>query len=217
MVIMLICALFCSFPVTIALPTVNTTSVLLAISTQIMLFFDNKNNEPAIFATSFVAFGLSTVLTGIAFLAMGYLKKGNIIRFIPYPVICGFMAGIGLVLFNYAVLNINAKFSADSVTVTAATIIFALVAYVFHKIYKRPLFVLVLFFGGIAFFYAFLALKGISYQDAVAHGWLLDLPKKSSYWQLPSPHLFSLVNWHAIYSVSGLILLPIPIWSSIAS
>ncbi|HEY0751385.1 MAG TPA: SulP family inorganic anion transporter, partial [Chitinophagaceae bacterium] len=38
------------------------------------------------------------VLAGIFQLIMGVLKIGNLIRFIPYPVISGFMSGIGVII-----------------------------------------------------------------------------------------------------------------------
>ncbi len=41
-----------------------------------------------------------TVLTGITFLAIGTFKRGNLIRFVPYPVVGGFLAGTGWLLLK---------------------------------------------------------------------------------------------------------------------
>ena len=54
----------------------------------------------AIFANIFVAIALSTVLTGICFLLLGHFKLGNLVRFIPYPVLGGFLAATGWLLFT---------------------------------------------------------------------------------------------------------------------
>lgn len=43
---------------------------------------------------------IATVLAGIMLVAMGVLKMGNIIKFIPYPIVVGFTSGIALVIFS---------------------------------------------------------------------------------------------------------------------
>ncbi len=43
---------------------------------------------------------LATFIAGILLLIMGIFKIGSIIKFIPYPIIVGFTAGIGLTIFS---------------------------------------------------------------------------------------------------------------------
>ena len=43
---------------------------------------------------------LSTIMAGIIMIAMGLLKLGNMIKFIPYPITTGFTSGIALVIFS---------------------------------------------------------------------------------------------------------------------
>ena len=40
----------------------------------------------------------ASVITGVIFLLLGFFRLGNLIRFIPYPVIGGFLSGSGLLL-----------------------------------------------------------------------------------------------------------------------
>lgn len=42
----------------------------------------------------------ATILAGFIMIAMGLLKLGNIIKFIPYPIITGFTSGIAVVIFS---------------------------------------------------------------------------------------------------------------------
>jgi len=42
---------------------------------------------------------IATVLAGLILVAMGALKLGNLIKFIPYPVIAGFTSGIAVIIF----------------------------------------------------------------------------------------------------------------------
>ncbi|NCC46424.1 MAG: sodium-independent anion transporter, partial [Bacteroidia bacterium] len=43
---------------------------------------------------------VSTILAGIMLVLMGVFKLGNIIKFIPYPIVVGFTSGIALVIFS---------------------------------------------------------------------------------------------------------------------
>ena len=42
---------------------------------------------------------LATVLSGVMLLAIGLLRLGTYIKFIPYPVTVGFTAGIAVIIF----------------------------------------------------------------------------------------------------------------------
>jgi SulP family sulfate permease len=42
---------------------------------------------------------IATIMAGIMLLIMGLVKAGNMIKFIPYPVIVGFTSGIGVIIF----------------------------------------------------------------------------------------------------------------------
>ncbi|MGI6074304.1 MAG: SulP family inorganic anion transporter [Fermentimonas sp.] len=43
---------------------------------------------------------IATVMAGIMLVAMGFLKLGTIIKFIPYPIVVGFTSGIALTIFS---------------------------------------------------------------------------------------------------------------------
>ncbi|NLF43051.1 MAG: STAS domain-containing protein, partial [Bacteroidales bacterium] len=43
---------------------------------------------------------IATLMAGIMLIAMGVLKLGNIIKFMPYPIVVGFTSGIAVVIFS---------------------------------------------------------------------------------------------------------------------
>jgi SulP family sulfate permease len=43
---------------------------------------------------------IATILAGLMLLAMGFFRLGNLIKFIPYPVIAGFTSGIAVIIFT---------------------------------------------------------------------------------------------------------------------
>lgn len=43
---------------------------------------------------------IATVMAGVMLLAMGFMKLGSVIKFIPFPIIVGFTSGIALTIFS---------------------------------------------------------------------------------------------------------------------
>jgi sulfate permease, SulP family len=59
-----------------------------------------RGTPRAAFLTTVAAILVVTVLCGITFLVLGTFKLGNLVRFIPYPVMGGFLAGTGWLLLK---------------------------------------------------------------------------------------------------------------------
>ncbi len=55
---------------------------------------------PDVFLTVVAATLVVTVLCGVVFLVLGRFRLGNLVRFVPYPVVGGFLAGTGWLLFK---------------------------------------------------------------------------------------------------------------------
>ena len=58
--------------------------------------------DSQVFYMVIAAIMLTTLLTGLAFWLLGRFKLGNIVRYVPYPVIGGFLAGSGVLLIRSA-------------------------------------------------------------------------------------------------------------------
>ena len=56
--------------------------------------------QPDVFLTVIAATLVVTVLCGVVFLVLGRFRLGNLVRFVPYPVVGGFLAGTGWLLFK---------------------------------------------------------------------------------------------------------------------
>ena len=59
------------------------------------------------FATAVAAMVLSALALGACWALMGRFRLGSLVRFVPYPVICGFLASVGWLLL-YGGLNVAA-------------------------------------------------------------------------------------------------------------
>ena len=67
-------------------------SGLMAVSIAGMLA---GSSQETIFANILAVILIATLMTGIAFVLLGHFKLGNLVRFIPYPIMGGFLAGTG--------------------------------------------------------------------------------------------------------------------------
>ncbi len=93
-------ALFGGTNTQISGPTAPMTAVSMVIITGMIAANEGDVNKalPAIL--------MVFVLAGIFQIALGFLKVGQYIRYIPYPVVSGFMTGIGVIIIITQLLNV---------------------------------------------------------------------------------------------------------------
>lgn len=89
-------ALAGSLPFTVAGPESKPTAVLAAMASALAGATAGQANQGMIVLTALVA---GTMVTGLALLLLGIFRTGRWIRFIPYPIVGGFMAASGWSLF----------------------------------------------------------------------------------------------------------------------
>ena len=94
----IIITLFTSLPGTLGGNQEVPAIIMTLITAEIVLAAPAGAASSAILITVLVAISITTLLTGFAFLALGYFKLGNLVRFLPYPVVGGFLAGTGWLL-----------------------------------------------------------------------------------------------------------------------
>ncbi|TPX53903.1 hypothetical protein SeMB42_g00542 [Synchytrium endobioticum] len=64
---------------------------------------NGDQTQHELMATVMVAYSMSTILTGVAFLLLGYFKLGNVLQFFPRHILVGCIGGIGIFLVQTAV------------------------------------------------------------------------------------------------------------------
>jgi SulP family sulfate permease len=79
----------------------DVTAILLALAAAAIAGQPGLAPESA-FSTVVVLIGLTSIATGIAAYAMGAFKLGYLVRFVPFPVISGFLAASGALLIGGA-------------------------------------------------------------------------------------------------------------------
>jgi sulfate permease, SulP family len=126
-----------------------------------------------------------TLLTGIAFLVLGRFRLGNLVRFVPYPVVGGFLAGTGWLLIKAGIgvaasktLSMEAFARGDffhwfEIVRWVPALGFGIVLVMATRVVRRPLvFPLVLALGFVVFILGMLVTRS-SVNDALNGGWML--------------------------------------------
>jgi SulP family sulfate permease len=151
---------------------------------------------------------LTSILSGILFLLMGGFKLSRFIRFIPYPVVGGFIAGTGLLLarggigvmlgttLDMASLRLLAE--SDQLLLWLPGTIFAILLLLATRRFKHFLTLPIMLVGAVVIFYLAVWLSGLSMAEVREMGWLLGPFPQGALWRPLSLSLFTQVDWSVV-------------------
>jgi len=206
-------ALSSSYAGTVARPHEIPAAILALIAGIIAANMPSSANAEQAYITVVAAIAVTSLATGIFLLALGSFKAGNLIRFIPYPVIGGFLAGTGLLLVKGAL----GVMTGTAVTLSAlpgllapgvalkwvaglipAAILFAVLRYRNH--YLIMPFWLILSIG---LFYVIVFFSGVPIAEIRNQGWLIGSLATTGFTLPFTPSSFAQVDWGLIFSQAG--------------
>ncbi|MDD1607126.1 MAG: cyclic nucleotide-binding domain-containing protein [Methylococcaceae bacterium] len=140
-----------------------------------------NNNELFVVATSAIV--ITTVVTGLFFYLLGRFKLGDLIRYMPYPVIAGFLAGTGwtivqggieLILGGHENLSLAILFHENYLSKWLLGLAFGFILFFMLKRYKNILILPAILVTTIGGFYLTLIIQDISIAEIKTQGWLLS-------------------------------------------
>lgn len=204
-----------SSPFVIAGPDANFSAIVALMAASIAAHMNEAHDPAAFYSTLWAALCLSTASTGIFLYILGRFNMGRWIRFIPYPVIGGFLAGTGWLLisgsFSVMVglpLSPARLLQYDQFIHWLPGVVLALLLSAVLRFYRHFLIMPVILLGSIVLVHLALYAAGIPVAEASSGGWLLEpLPDHLLFDSLKSLS-FENIQWAAIASESaGLIVL----------
>lgn len=167
------------------------------------------------YATVVMMVVLTTLFTGLIFVIFGRYQLGSFIRYFPYPVVGGFLAGTGWVMLVGAIRVLTQLDPSWALLQPAfllrwlPSLIFAFIIREMMRRSRHPLIVPGLFLGFIGFFYLVTLLLGFTPAELSDQGWLLGPFPQGSSWQFPlNAKALPLVQWPAIAD-NWLMLVPV--------
>lgn len=199
-----IVALGSSLPFAIAAPDSSTAAVTGILAASLVERIVAANPAAPLLSPVLITLGLSTVLTGVALCGLGLTRMGRAIRYVPYPVVGGFLGATGLLILMGAIRVITdhpVEFAtltrlANGIALSelGAACAMALVLYLTWHRSRGPLGLPIILIGGVLTAHLAFYITGVSLTEARALGWTFQPPPQAAF----------MVPWH----VDGLIHYP---------
>lgn len=201
-------ALFSSFEGMIATPQDVPAAITALIAAAVAAALPAGAAGGEVFATVAAAIALTTLSTGAFFLALGFFKLGGLSRFIPYPVIGGFLAGTGWLLLkgsigvlsgvSLSLENLPLLMQTETVVRWLPGLVFGVVLLFVLRRTSHYLALPVMLVGAIVAFFGLLAATGTSLAEATARGWLLEPFPAGDIWRPLGPAMLGQADWGVI-------------------
>ncbi len=206
-------ALRSSLPFAVAGPDSTNSAVIAVLVGALVQRLLTDHPTEDILPPVLILMAIGTALTGALLLGLGLARAGAAIRFLPYPVVGGFLGATGWLLVTgamhvstgqpVALSTIALLLDVSSLPKIAAALAVAIVLFAGRRALRSPLALPALLIASIAAFHLVLVLLDTSVEEARAAGW--------TFWPEPVPglalpwHADALLNfpWAALPSLSG--------------
>ncbi|KAG0238992.1 hypothetical protein BGX31_003115 [Mortierella sp. GBA43] len=170
-------------------------------------------NREAVLATTILAYALSTIMTGLTFMALGYFKLGSLVAFFPRHILVGCIGGVGWFLIITA-LEVSSRMTTELTYSLATFKHLFLDAHVFslwfsafalalllrllqHKI-RHPFLVPSFYILVPMTLYIVIAIAGWDWEMLRDQGWVFPMPGKVPGWQFYTYFDLKKTDWGAI-------------------
>ena len=184
-----------------------------------------NGNPEAIFPTVAAGIIICSLVTGLVFFLIGRFNLGNLVRFIPYPVVGGFLAGTGWLLTRGSFeVMIGHSLSSDVIPLLFSSemlirwlpgTIFAIIVLVIIRRVNHYLVWPSIIFSGLLIFYLALLGSGSSLDEARSAGLLLEALPSGGLWAPFTSSAFTKVDWGGLASQLDKFI-PIPLVSLVS-
>ena len=197
----LLTSLFSGYRGAVAKPPLPALIVLGGVASAVGLAGD------ALLITIAAILGLSAIATGLCFLLMGRLRVTGMLRFVPYSVLGGFLAGSGGVLcllalpligFDYDQRLLAGLTELAAIGTWVPGMAFGLGLFWATKRWRADLIVPTSVLAAALIYHLGLAAYGISPSEARTDGLLLSVSAEGAIWPSFSVGDLSSISWHAI-------------------
>lgn len=176
-----------SLPFAIAGPDGATAAVTATMVAHFLEQLDSHGAPDDLLAPVMIVMGLSAALAGILLCGLGLARAGGAIRFIPYPVVGGFLGATGWLMVNGAArvvtdqgLSISTLGNLIDPSVMAKLAATGAVAVALYVGLRRrgdsPYVLPGILLAGVAAAYLAFALAGMTLREARIEGWMFKAP-----------------------------------------
>ncbi len=206
-------SLFSSDHATLVIPQSPTVVIQGMIAASVIGAAPADMPPQLLFATTYLIILLSSIITGGFLLLLGVMRAGGLVRYIPYPIIGGFMAGLGWLILNagFSVL-VDLKLNAESLPFLLESavltrwlpgMIFALCILGLRARIKSSLVLPGVILASFILFYLWVFLIVDDVNALAEVGWFLPEVSEAIDWQLPDSAAIARISPAMIAASAG--------------
>ena len=187
-----ITALMSSMPGVVAMSQEVAVVALSVIATSIATTMGGIASDVEILVTLVCVIALSSIVTGLSFFVMGVLRLGRFVRFVPFPVIGGFLAGTGWLIVQGSLgVILNQPITLDTMPMLLEpsaiakwlpALVFAGVVWVLSARVRSPLAVPTAVIVAVGLFHISVWALDIPVGTLLDAGWLVGTPMSGGLW-----------------------------------
>ncbi len=207
----LVTKLTSSIPACLAIPSDRTAPMLAILAGSIAATF--SAGDPNMIATCLAALLFATALNGVILWLLGHFRMGILVRFLPYPVVGGFMAGAGWLLvkgaftvatgFEITLANAPQLFTSGAILRWGPSLAIALGLVMATRRSRHYLVIPSIVGLAVALFYGIAWFAELSLPQLRSIGWLPAPFPTAIAWHPISPTLLAATNWSLVASHAG--------------
>ena len=176
-------ALTATYPLILSAPQDIPIAILALMAVSIGAGINGQMVAEEAFQFIFVAIGVTSVLVGLFFWILGHFRLGKLVRFIPFPVVGGFLAGTGwlIVKFSFTMMTdmdltlVNLEHFIESHILFQwfPGLVFAVVMLLAGRRFSHYLLTPGILTGSIILFYGIMFVQGFTFGELENRGFLL--------------------------------------------
>jgi SulP family sulfate permease len=188
-------ALGSSLPFAVAGPESSTAAMTGILASSMVERITAADPAAPLLGPVLITLGLTTIVTGIVLCCFGLTRLGRAIRYVPYPVVGGFLGATAWLVFLGAIRVITGErlqfatlrwfANAQTLSELAAAFAMALILYLTWHRSRTPFGLPAILIGGVIAAHIVFWFAGISVADAQASGWTFQSP----------PHITPMLPW----------------------
>jgi SulP family sulfate permease len=210
------------YPGTVALAQVEPAAILALIAAAVIAAAGADRSGEVALATMIVAIAFASLLFGGTLFLLGVFRLGNLVRFIPYPVVAGFLAGVGWLLVRGSFTTMTSRplglehfaFLAEpeSLWRWLPGVGFGLALWFLQRRIHHYLLMPLVMATGIGLFYIAAGIADATLDDLRARGFLFEPPSSDTPWQSPLSFLRDTdwtVLWNELPTIGTLIVISV--------
>ncbi len=166
--------------------------------------------------TIIVAAAIATLVTGAILLALGYFRLGQLIRYVPFPVTGGFLAGTGWLILQggFSVIagdaiglgTLHLLVEPGVALKCALGVAFAGLIFVVQSRSQQPMVLPLTLFVALAVYNLVVTVSAISPEILRETGWVVPMRADAGLWPPIVPADLAAVDWDAI--LASALMLP---------